>query len=101
MEVLLTCSYSFICSATWRLVQVLSMATTVRAHLDRQRQGKVEVNMKAMGSAPALRQPRFTIDGTKKFSKLTSYLKDSGWIGDRHFRHFPNLSLGDRGRARP
>jgi hypothetical protein len=52
------------------------MATTVRAHLDRQRQGKVEVNVKAMGSAPALRQPRFTIDGTKKFSKLTSYLKD-------------------------
>ena len=76
----LTCSniflHSFICSATWRLVQVLSMATTVRAHLDRQRQGKVEVNVKAMGSAPALRQPHFTIDGTKKFSKLTSYLKD-------------------------
>lgn len=53
------------------------MATTVRAHLDRQRQGKVEVNVKAMGSAPALRQPRFTIDGTKKFSKLTSYLKEA------------------------
>lgn len=54
--------------------------TTVRAHLDGLRQGKVEVHVKAMGSAPALRQPRFTIDGSKRFSKLTSYLKDKPFL---------------------
>ena len=52
-------------------------AGPVLAHLNKLRAGKVEVHVKAMGSAPALRQPRFTIDGCKKFSKLIMYLKEA------------------------
>ncbi|CAK9054595.1 Ubiquitin-like protein ATG12, partial [Durusdinium trenchii] len=54
----------------------MALAESVREELERQRAGKVEVHVKAMGSAPALRTPRFTIAGSSRFSKLTTYLKD-------------------------
>mmetsp|Transcript_70096 Transcript_70096/g.193919 ORF Transcript_70096/g.193919 Transcript_70096/m.193919 type:complete len:111 (-) Transcript_70096:22-354(-) len=45
------------------------------ARLAELRVGKVEVHVKAIGSTPTLRQPRFTIDGSKRFGELVAFLK--------------------------
>mmetsp|Transcript_38702 Transcript_38702/g.82329 ORF Transcript_38702/g.82329 Transcript_38702/m.82329 type:complete len:111 (-) Transcript_38702:98-430(-) len=47
----------------------------VAVRLAELRAGKVEVYVKAIGSIPTLRQPRFTIDGTKRFGEIVSFLK--------------------------
>eukprot|EP00929_Paragymnodinium_shiwhaense_P010536 TRINITY_DN115274_c0_g1_i1.p2 TRINITY_DN115274_c0_g1~~TRINITY_DN115274_c0_g1_i1.p2 ORF type:complete len:109 (-),score=28.24 TRINITY_DN115274_c0_g1_i1:335-661(-) len=41
------------------------------------RSGKVEVLLKAIGSTPALKQPRLTIDASKRLADLTTYLKNA------------------------
>merc|ERR1711971_519076 len=50
---------------------------TVAARLAELRTGKIEVHVKAIGSVATLRQPRFTIDGTKRFGELVSFLKNA------------------------
>mmetsp|Transcript_63140 Transcript_63140/g.184620 ORF Transcript_63140/g.184620 Transcript_63140/m.184620 type:complete len:107 (-) Transcript_63140:72-392(-) len=47
----------------------------IAARLVELRVGKVEVHVKAIGSTPTLRQPRFTIDGSKRFGELVVFLK--------------------------
>lgn len=53
------------------------VAEALDGRLAELRSGKVEVHVKAIGSAPALRQPRFTIDGSKRFVDLVMFLKTS------------------------
>eukprot|EP00747_Dinoflagellata_sp_TGD_P196582 gnl/TRDRNA2_/TRDRNA2_66886_c0_seq1.p1 gnl/TRDRNA2_/TRDRNA2_66886_c0~~gnl/TRDRNA2_/TRDRNA2_66886_c0_seq1.p1 ORF type:complete len:107 (-),score=19.96 gnl/TRDRNA2_/TRDRNA2_66886_c0_seq1:66-386(-) len=49
----------------------------VEDYLRKLRAGKVEVHVKAIGSTPTLRQPRFTIDGSKRFGDLAEFLRSS------------------------
>mmetsp|Transcript_82 Transcript_82/g.70 ORF Transcript_82/g.70 Transcript_82/m.70 type:complete len:112 (-) Transcript_82:27-362(-) len=49
----------------------------IPARLDQLRAGKVEVHVKAIGAAPTLRQPRFTMAGSKKFGELIQFLKST------------------------
>mmetsp|Transcript_32034 Transcript_32034/g.92578 ORF Transcript_32034/g.92578 Transcript_32034/m.92578 type:complete len:115 (+) Transcript_32034:81-425(+) len=54
-----------------------SIADVIELRLSELRAGKVEVQVKPIGNAPAARQPRFTIDGSKRFCDLVTYLKKS------------------------
>ena len=51
------------------------MSGPIAVRLSELRKGKVEVYVKAIGNAPTLRQPRFTIDGSKRFGELVSFLQ--------------------------
>eukprot|EP00415_Alexandrium_ostenfeldii_P002818 UN2818 len=46
----------------------------IAARLAELRVGKVEVHVKAIGSTPTLRQPRFTIDGSNRLGELVAFL---------------------------
>mmetsp|Transcript_91009 Transcript_91009/g.257108 ORF Transcript_91009/g.257108 Transcript_91009/m.257108 type:complete len:110 (-) Transcript_91009:113-442(-) len=48
------------------------------------RAGKIEIHVKAVGSTPTLRQPRFTIDGTKRFGELVAFLKGALKVDTLH-----------------
>ncbi|CAK0876646.1 unnamed protein product [Prorocentrum cordatum] len=47
----------------------------VAEELARLRGGKVEVRVKNIGSAPILKQTRFTVDGSKRFEELAGFLR--------------------------
>merc|ERR1719500_1654662 len=53
------------------------MAAAIDDRLAELRLGKVEVNFKAIGGAPVLKNQRFTIDGAKTFGELITFLKGS------------------------
>merc|ERR1719231_1191299 len=77
----------------------------IAAHLLELRQGKVEIHVKAIGSAPTLRQPRFTIDGQKRFKELVAFLKNALKVDSLHvyccdaFEPMPDECIADLKRC--
>uniref|UniRef100_A0A7S1F089 Ubiquitin-like protein ATG12 n=1 Tax=Noctiluca scintillans TaxID=2966 RepID=A0A7S1F089_NOCSC len=65
-------------------VEEIQHSGAIAARLAELRAGKVEIHLKAIGSTPTLRKPRFTIDGSKSFGELTRFIRGALKVESLH-----------------